>query len=344
MNPQSQLDELLNRIAEGTANDADSERLSELLLRHPELRQHYFQWMSLHATLCWEYRDRNPTSEGASSLVDARHVLSTRPAHRRSRLISWTVSSAAILLIAFFIIRTQNEAMASAGRIVRGSIEAHRHFLEREYIVEVDWENAENDAAFADKEIRVSTWSDRFWLSIKGRRSIAIGIESDGSVWIALSRLRGIYVDVDEVGPRLRDVADLYSMRMESMLEGLLQEHELEIREKNDFTYVIVATPTGRSGWVREVEVEVDRETKAVRKMVARRRSRRRGASTATFTLVETRVPDESKYELAGHLSPRSTLLTHDSGPNRRQDILEHALGPLTRGWIVDRASSEVQP
>jgi hypothetical protein len=144
-------------------------------------------------------------------------------------------------------------------------------------------------------------------------------------------------IEPDEVGPMLQDIADLYSLNLESLLQGVLEGHELEKPVTHRTTHVIKATPkSSNRGWVREATIEVDQETKAVRRLVVRRLAPRRGYATITFTLVDARLPDESQYRLEGHVSEPDRVLTRESRPDQRRVLLENWCGPLARGWIIE--------
>jgi len=342
MSASQELIKLLHRVAEEKANAKDYSRLSELLRSHPDLLDEYLEWCATSAALYWEYREQPATARDASPAIDvgtAPSVANQKQLGLR-RLARWAAGLAAVVCIAFLIVRSQTTALANAGSIVRASMQAHRDSVERVYVVDVEWQNPQTAKQIPNRDVHVTTRGDQFWIGIRGRRRIALGSEPDGGVWIALSRFRGLRVEPDEVGPLLEDITELFGLRVESMLAGLLRNHELEITNENDATYVITATPTRLRGWVREVQIEVDRETKAVRKMVARRRSPRRGFSTVTFTLVETRTPVPTRYQLNGHLFQRSIVLTSESQPDRRRDVLTNLLGPATKGWMVEQAKT----
>jgi hypothetical protein len=135
----------------------------------------------------------------------------------------------------------------------------------------------------------------------------------------------------------LQDIADLYSLNLESLLQGVLEAHELERLATNSTTCVIKATPkSANRGWVRDVTIEVNQETKAVRRLVVERLAPRRGSATVTFTFVDARLPDESQYRLEGHITDPDRVLTRESRTDRRRELLENWIGPLAKGWIVD--------
>jgi hypothetical protein len=343
MSASQELIELLHRVAEERADAEDYARLSELLRSHPELLDEYIEWSATSAALCWEYRERPASNPNVSYPTDSATAPKVAIQKRRGfgRIARWAAGLAAVVCMAVLIGKSQTTALANAGSIVRASMRAHREALERVYLVEVAWENPETAARIPNREVHVTTWGDQFWIDIRGRRRIALGSESDGGVWIALSRFRGLRVEPDEIGPLLEDITELFGLRVESMLAGLLRDHELEITDEKDGKYVITATPTRLRGWVREVQIEVDRETKAVRKMVARRRSPHRGFSTVTFTLIETRSPDPTRYQLEGHLFVISFVLTSESQPDRRREVLTNMLGPATQGWMIKQGKRE---
>ena len=133
----------------------------------------------------------------------------------------------------------------------------------------------------------------------------------------------------------LQDIADLYSLNLESLLQGVLEGHELERLVTEGTTYVIRATPkSSNRGWVRDVTIEVDVETKAVRRLVVQRLAPRGGSATVTFTLVDARLPDESQYRLEGHVMEPDRVLTREFRPDRRRVLLENWIGPLAKGWM----------
>jgi hypothetical protein len=135
----------------------------------------------------------------------------------------------------------------------------------------------------------------------------------------------------------LQDIADLYSVNLESLLRGVLEGHKLERLPTEGATRVIRATPkSSNRGWMRAVNIEVDEETKAVRRLVVQRLAPRGGSATVTFTLVDASLPDESQYRLEGHVKEPDRVLTRESRPDRRRVLLENWIGPLAKGWIVE--------
>jgi hypothetical protein len=290
--------------------------------------------------------DPGVTAANLNSETDAVHR-KTMPApngkrHRASWCLqnaSWIVAVAAlILVIAISTVSTEKEAFADATRIVQAAVQAHAEPVERVYLVNVERDDPSPALSALPKDVRVSTLGNSFWVEIKSSRGLlCFGRGEDGEIWLALGRWRGIRIEPDEVGPMLQDLADLYSLNLESLLQGVLEGHKLETLATQSTSRVIKATPNpSNRGWVRDVTIELDLETKAVRRLIVQRFAPRRGSATTTFTLVDASLPDVSQYRLEGHVTEPDRVLTRESRPDRRREILENWIGPLAKGWIVE--------
>jgi len=305
------------------------------------------------ATLIDLVADPQVTAASPNSDTDAVHrktILAPngrrRPASWYFRNASWIVAVAALILVVAIVAgRTEKEAFADATRIVQAAVHAHAESVERVYAVNVERGDPPAVHSALPKDVRVSTLGNSFWVEIMSLRGdLCFGREEDGEIWVALGRWRGMRIEPDEVGPMLQDIADLYSLNLESLLQGVLEGHELERPVTEGTTRVIKATPkSSNRGWVRDVTIEVDQETKAVRRLVVQRLAPRRGSATITFTLVDARLPDESQYRLEGHVRESDRVLTRESRSDRRRVLLENWIGPLAKGWIVENRQASDQ-
>ena len=95
------------------------------------------------------------------------------------------------------------------------------------------------------------------------------------------------------------------------------------------------------SGYIREAVIEVDKETKVVKRLELQRSFRWRSDSRITFTLVDARTPDESRYEPTGHLDEQYRILARNLHPDKRRDVLTSWFGPNAARWIVEPSKSE---
>ncbi len=262
--------------------------------------------------------------------------------HQRSWTRSvWLAAAAATVLLAFVVGRLGPPAHAEASVLVRAALATHAGPVERCYTVTVerDAEIQEEQPHF--RNVRIWTQGDRFWVDIGGQRAWKWGRSSSDAIWITLRRHHALEIEAEEIGPPLRQIADLYSLHLETLLKNVLNHFELDHSDSNNFTHVITARPRGRvSGYIREAVIQVDKETKAVKRLELQRSFPRRGDSRITFTLVDARTPDDSKYEPTGHLDEPFRILTRDLAPDKRRDVLTSWFGSQAARWLVESPSS----
>ena len=73
---------------------------------------------------------------------------------------------------------------------------------------------------------------------------------------------------------------------------------------------------------IKSVVLEIDAESRVVRRMVIERMYKGQPFATVTCTLVETETLDDDKFQLEGHLVPPYTIYTRDFEPARRRELL----------------------
>jgi hypothetical protein len=254
---------------------------------------------------------------------------------RRVRPLLWVSAAAAAIMVAFWLGQNDSLSRVSAAELVRGAQETHAGPVERCYTVVVQRDDP-NLGEYSPRDVRIWTQGDRFWMEMnRPNGRWAWGREARGSVWLALGPRRAVRIEAEEMGDTLRSICDLYSLELETLLGDALRHCRLEWTESDALTHVLTARPRG---WVRgglqQAVLEVDKETKAIRRLVIERRFARRGASTVTFTLVEARTPDESKYQAEGHLTAPFRIFTRDSNPERRSEALATWFGGPVDRWI----------
>jgi hypothetical protein len=274
-----------------------------------------------------------------------------KPIPRTRRAVCWMAGAALLALVAFLVGRWDNSALANAALIVRAAVETHADPIERVYLVDVasrarvapqldsesPSDSATSNSASAAREVRVMTQGDRFYVEMnRGQRQWYWGRNADGGVWLTVGPRRAMVVEADELGPPLEYIANLYSLNLESLLANFLKHCSLSRANESDSTHVITVTPRSRwrGGWVKSARIEVDRETKTVRRLTIQRELPQQGPSTVTFTLVESRPADESKYRSEGHLTEPFRLLSRDSQPDSRRELLVNWFGSYAERWI----------
>ena len=203
----------------------------------------------------------------------------------------WFVAAAVVLVAVFLIGRWQSSALASPTSLVRAAIETHREPVERVYVVTVEPNLPSAPGGTAPRDVRIATQGDRFWLEMtRGDTHWVWGRDLDGAIWLTVASKWAIRIEPEEIGPSLQAVSDVYSLELETLLNNVLKNCRLKRSVGSESSYVITATPSRL--WrnrvrVRQMTIECDRETRAIRRLVVHRELPQRGDVTTTFTLVD---------------------------------------------------------
>ena len=252
------------------------------------------------------------------------------------RLSGWLVLAASLLVVvSFFTLQGNREAFANASQIVQAAMHTHAAPIERIYVVEVKRGESNKAKLELPRDVRVATQGDRFWVQMRGFRDWAWGRNDQGAIWMTLGPRRAVVVNPDEIGVPLRYIGDLYTLNLETLLQNFLKNCRLEMSEGPADTTIIVATP--RRQWtnrpLQRATIEVDRETKAIRKLVIEREFER-ASSVTTFTLVDSRLADESLYGPEGHLSDPFRIFSTETNASRRRELITNWFGPTSEQWM----------
>jgi hypothetical protein len=351
----SRFEELQSRLIDGTLSVEEFAEFQVLLSEHAGRREQLVNLLMLDSLLSEEIGAESvtalvdlvsdsgamPIAPVSTSLTDVEPAspigTETRKARSAWKALGWLSAAALVALVAFTVGRWENSAYASAATIVRAVMETHAAPVERVYLVEVE-RSSDLPAEFTPvREVRVATQGDRFYVEMnRGQRQWFWGRDAAGAIWLTVGPRRAIVIAEDELGVPLQSISDLYTLKLETLLNNFLKHCRLDRRDVSDATHVIKVTPKSRwrGGWVRHATIEVDRDTKTVRRLTIQRELPQQGSSTVTFTLVESRPPDETKYRSEGHLTEPFRLLTRDSQPDNRRELLSNWFGSYAERWI----------
>jgi len=272
----------------------------------------------------------------ALPLPDIAPISHTKTAKYFSQLAGWGVAISLVVVLAVVLFRGEATAFANAATVVQAARESHAAAVERVYVVQVETPAAGESDFTPPLDVRVVTQGDRFYVEMnRGERRWLWGRDANGATWITLGSRRALRIDAEELGPAIAYISDLYSLNLESVLDNALRHCEIETTSDSGPVYVVKATPKRPYGWLRGMTIDVDKETKAVRKLVLRRHTSQQGEATVTFTLVDARVPDESKYRAEGHLIEPFQIFSRDQQPERRRDVLNSWFGMAADRWIT---------
>jgi hypothetical protein len=349
---------LISQIIDGGLSPSESNELQNLVQSQPELFDHAADQLILDSMLAEELgtepmkafvdivSETNFSGVTSAKEVDAFVQSSQRannwlshPSTGLRKPAYWMIAASLLMIGAFFAGRWDSNAFASSSSILRAALATHSERIERVYVVEYQRENSALLGFNPPKDVRVMTQGDRFWVEMnRNEKRWTWGREADGSLWLAFGQKRAIRIGPDEVGQPLQYLSSVYSLNLETILGSILKEFHMTYSDGSDTTHVITAKPKKKSpSWLHEIVIEVDKETKTVRRLLIRRSNPALGESSVNFTLVDSRFPDESMYRAEGHLSESSNVLSIDSSLDKRREILMGWFGGMAERWIKSR-------
>jgi hypothetical protein len=273
----------------------------------------------------------------------------TRPASPWPKRVAWLTSVAALMTLAFYWGRWENSAFGGASGLVRVAKSVHGMAVERCYIVRTErvagntTPQARSQDLWSWPEVKVWTQGNRFWVEVHhARGSWAWGRDREGAVWLTLGRHRGLQIEPAEIGDFLQKLCDLHSLELPALLETFHQRWVLSSQSRTATSHIIVARPRSPDPRrIHEAILEVDRETKAVRQLTLIRDPRDRDQLRVTFTLVDTRLPEEHLYQPYGHLEEPFEILSRDHLALERREVLKSWFSIPPERWIVGRGTSQ---
>ena len=237
--------------------------------------------------------------------------------------------------------------VASAEVLVRDAQHAHHQPVDRCYLVDVRRESDAPDESRAftalSSTTRLWTRGDRFWIeSTNPRQKWAWGRDERGGLWLSFTALqpRGVRLDPDEVPRSLEQACDLFSMRPETLLADIRRDFALTREATPDRSGQRIAAalkPNRYSPVLRSATLEIDPETKVIRKLVLNRLRNGQPLAAVTYTLVETGTQEDAKYQLEGHMPAGATILSRTNNPRLRQKVLNDVFGAAEGAFAPPR-------
>jgi hypothetical protein len=353
--PKERLKQLLIELIDGQPDQEQLDALQHLMSSDPSSVEQVVDHLLLDSLLKQEIGADAVgslvdivTESGAMPVVPAIAPASTRVEASNSsrptaktrggwhRRVAWMSIVSALIVAAFLVGRHESTAVASPAALIREAAETHATSIERVYLVNVDRATASAEVE-PPREVRVMTLGDRFYVEMnRGERRFHWGRNDENGVWICLGSKQAVIIEHDEMGAPLEYLANLYSLNLRSLLDNFVRNCLLTRERQSGTTHVIRVTPRRgwRGGWLRSARIEIDRETKVVRRLTIERDIPQQGPSTITFILIDSRPADEALYQPEGHLTEPFHLLTRDVQPDKRREILRNWFSPLSERWI----------
>jgi hypothetical protein len=275
----------------------------------------------------------------------------TRRRSRHALRWAWVPAAAIFLLAAVITLLSWQDrpALAKGETVVREAREAHLQPIDRCYLVEVRRESSLAAEIAPNlpqvRQTRLWTRGDRFWVeSVRPDQRWAWGRDESNRFWIAFGPHAAVRYEADEVPDRINIYCDLHSLNVERWLGDVLDRFDLTREEDStdgdDSSTIRIkakardVVPIGPA--VQSAELEVDAETRVIRRMVVRRVWNGEPLASVTYSLSETDALDQADYQVEGHLVEPFEIFTRDHVPERRKELASR--------WFGNRAGRSPRP
>lgn len=318
----------IDRWLDGDLPETDEVALGQALENDPDSLAHLADRAMLHALL----------QEATGRVVVVGGRIGTR--RKFVQPLAW-IAAAAVALVVIGGMISLPQATASPAAVVKQALEACRTLLDRRYAVRIEPAQPGLRNPAGRPPSRESTlWARdaRFVQSMEiAGRDLVWGRDAGGAVWFAVSRRAVAVFEADEIPDTLRELCDLRTLHLETLLASLLADFDLERTGRTASTDMIVARPRAGTGPSKfgSVELEIDRESMLVRSVELERRHRDRQVAIGRFTLEETASGREAEYEWRSHVDPDAEVRDQRSALGGRRELLVEFLR------LVRRAAAE---
>lgn len=269
--------------------------------------------------------DREEAKIDPASVLAGVRARAARPAPSfRYRIVRWSAGFAGMAAALWLLLWGLPTNTASAESLLIQAKEVHSAPIDRLYRIDaqlgLNWFRRPAVLEF-QRKLQLWTRGDRFYLMTGGENhQWAWGKDEKGRYWLALNAKVGLIFDADEIDD-VPLTTDLYSMKLESLLDELPKGFELkreEIAGRPGFARIVAtrkqSLPNQR---LREASLELDTTTKVINKLTLKRAIRGETTVSIDYTLIDTKTLPDGDYQLAGHLDPDGTQFGPEKAPFR---------------------------
>ncbi len=257
--------------------------------------------------------------------------------------IAWTVSAVSICLILFAIV-TQPRAVASPAEVVQKALLASRTMIDRHYEVRVETEAPWGQVRSALRRppraselwVRGNQFVQRYEI---GEETLVWGRNDRGEVWFTMSGISTVVFQASEVPEVLQDLCELRTLDVQTLLNSLLIDFDLEYVERPGRIVRILARPRsdfGRSKYAA-IEIEIETESLLVRNVRLERAIERRHVATVTFSFEEMTSRKDALYERQSYVKPDGEVFERGSMRAMRSERLRQFLKILRESQLSGR-------
>ncbi len=256
------------------------------------------------------------------------------------------MAAAAVLFLAgMYFNRPDQPVRASPQELLQEAQQTHHRDVDRCYLIEVQYDPEltidQNPFAARARKNLLWTRGDRFWIDSSGPwRRLAWGRDEEGTIWMTDGRTEGIRIGAHEAPQWLNAFSDLCSMQPENLISIVLRDFDLR-REEDDKSPVHVIRAELKPGRFhpsfRTAVLELDAESKVLRRVVLQRAWAGRTVTTS-YTLIECMtLANGDRYRIEGHLrkgSNKMEIFTADYKPEERGRFMRILFGQRAADWF----------
>jgi hypothetical protein len=273
-------------------------------------------------SLIREQREQRESLVNPQRILDGVRSRLSRPVRSPvwNRVFRWGSAMGATAALVFLLLWGLPSNRASAESLILEAKVVHSAPIDRLYLIESQLENSwsKRFPIFSfQRKAQLWTRGDRFFLETIGEHHRwAWGKDDQNRIWIAVNSKRGLIFDSTEIEETALTAADLYSMRMETLLDEIAKWCTLAQEEVEGKSGLVRIVATPRRNWpnmkFRSASVELDSKSKIAQKVTIKRVINN-SVATVTYTLQETKTLSDTEYQLQGHLDSDAKIF----GPDR---------------------------
>ena len=263
------------------------------------------------------------------------------PRRNLGRPVAW-VAAAIVACTVLGGLVSLPRATAGPVAVVKRALQACRTSMDRRYAVHIEptRSNIQDPSSRPAPPSESTLWvrDARFVQSAEvSGGTLVWGRDTRGAVWFALSRRSIAVFDADEIPEVLREVCELRTLELETLLTSLLRDFDLERFGRTGNTDTVVARPRAGAGSSKfgSVRIDIDSESLLVTNVSLERLHRERAVATIRFTLEETTSDEGSRYEWQHHADADAEVLGRDAVRGARSELLGEFLRRL-RGYPAE--------
>lgn len=213
-------------------------------------------------------------------------------------------------LVVSLMVLSHPTVQAEPLRLVEAALQASDSEVDRCYLLQVEPISSRGEPLGPPlRESHLWTRGDRYRIDLLAGEG-SVGQDENRRIWVAPTRREGAYFEKDETPEKLALISDLRTLRLDLLLRELTRGFHLrwEGAPGADAHRVrrILATPRRELNWhgIQSVLLEVEPDSKNVRRLVVHRLRTTRGHVRISLTHQTSETRPDSFYHLASALNP----------------------------------------